>query len=233
MCVYIHIGTFKRQVLSKNKVALDLPTDWFETEWVSGQLLSISASLLEISSGWFSKACVAGAGGTACSHCEMWSPCLDTIKPYFVEEGMDPETVVVELSRRCYTDRLVNHSWTWSVFIGNTMAAFPAIKISFEESGTFFFSHLLLSEKVPRRLSSLLLSARLSPTFAFSSSLGEVQQPGLAFLLHETVTRSRCEIKTLRQAHWHMMTGLGRSPKKTYVLMTHLQGSSRTAECGN
>lgn len=27
MCVYIHIGTFKRQVLSKNEVALDLPTD--------------------------------------------------------------------------------------------------------------------------------------------------------------------------------------------------------------
>lgn len=91
MCVYIHICTFKRQVLSKNEgMALDLPTDWFETEWVSGQLLSISASLLEISSGWFSKVCVAGAGGTACSHCEMSSPCLDTIKPYFVGEGMDP-----------------------------------------------------------------------------------------------------------------------------------------------
>lgn len=162
ICVYIHIhihiGTFKRQVLSKNKVALDLPTDWFETEWVSGQLLSISASLLEISSGWFSKACVAGAGGTACSHCEMWSPCLDTIKPYFVEEGMDPETVVVELSRRCYTDRLVNHSWTWSVFIGDTMAAFPAIKISFEESGTFFFLPLIVVWEGP---SSPLVSPSL------------------------------------------------------------------------
>lgn len=44
------------------------------------------------------------AGGTARSHCETASLCLDTVKPYFVEEGMDPETVVAELSRRCYTD---------------------------------------------------------------------------------------------------------------------------------
>lgn len=123
---------------------------------------------------------------------------------------MDSETEAVALSRRRYMHackpQLGLQPGPGLFSLGTQWLLSPQLRYPSKNLDFFFpLSHLLLSEKVPRRLSSPSFSPLPppipTPTFAFSSSLGEVQRPGRAFLLHETVTRSRCEIKTLRQAH--------------------------------
>lgn len=149
-----------------------------------------------------------------------WSNTLESLQELLTVDWTEAAVVIGHLSWWCYT------MWGLEVmgFQIGSQQHFPW--------EVHFFSHrVVFWLLVPNNLPYVSVSVLTLPIFLLSSSLGEVH-PGPEFLVHGMVMRSRCEIKMLWPALWHMMTGLGRSVKDLCTDEIS-PGQLQTSMCGN